>query len=171
MRRMSLESKLTEAGFFCHTDLHVHLPDMALQMSTSASTCSLEPLVHSIEFKSGAVYTGTLGCGKKSGNGTFRWPSGVQYTGEYLEDRRHGYGVQVWAEGSKYEGEFRDDLRHGEGRHTWMSGEVRFHRPQMFHRLQMCIGLSPDLPDLQFLIACSSLGTRLPTTCNEILVF
>ena len=91
----------------------------------SPSSCVLEPLVQSMEFKSGAVYRGDLLGGKRSGRGTFSWPSGLQYTGEFSGDKRHGYGVQLWSDGSKYEGEFREDLRHGKGRHVWSNGEVR----------------------------------------------
>ena len=98
---------------------------MAALMDTSVSTCSLEPLSHSIEFKSGAVYTGKLVAGERTGHGTFRWPSGLQYTGEYMGNRRHGYGVQLWPDESKYEGEFFEDLRHGYGKHCWSNGEVR----------------------------------------------
>lgn len=98
-------------------------------MLSSSSSCVLEPLVLSEEFRSGAVYEGEVaarGSGRqRSGHGTFRWPSGLRYCGRYAGDKRHGRGVMEWPDGSRYEGEFREDLRHGEGRHEWSNGEVR----------------------------------------------
>ena len=102
-------------------------------MSSSARLCSasdsvhsMEPLEQSIQFKSGAVYTGSVKKGSKTrcGQGTFTWPSGLQYAGEFLNNKRHGTGVQVWPDGSRYEGGFREDMRHGHGRHCWENGEV-----------------------------------------------
>ena len=80
----------------------------------------------SVQFKSGAVYTGSVGKDGKtrSGRGTFSWPSGLRYSGEFSNNKRHGEGVQVWPDGSRYEGGFEEDLRHGHGRHTWQNGEV-----------------------------------------------
>ena len=94
-------------------------------MLSSSSSCLLEPLVLSEEFRSGAVYEGEVARGgRRSGHGTFRWPSGLRYSGHYADNKRHGRGVMVWPDGSRYEGKFREDLRHGEGRHEWSNGEV-----------------------------------------------
>lgn len=94
--------------------------------STSSSTSSMEPLELSVQFKSGAIYTGSVKKGSLSrcGRGTFSWPSGLQYTGEFQNNKRHGTGAQVWPDGSKYEGGFKDDARHGRGKHCWQNGEV-----------------------------------------------
>ena len=97
-----------------------------LLCSSSTSSSNMEPLEMSVQFKSGAVYTGSVGRDGKtrSGRGTFSWPSGLRYSGEFSNNKRHGEGVQVWPDGSRYEGGFEEDLRHGHGRHIWQNGEV-----------------------------------------------
>ena len=94
--------------------------------SASSSDHSMEPLEQSVQFKSGAVYTGGVAKGGKTrcGRGTFSWPSGLHYTGEFVDNKRHGRGVQIWPDGSRYEGGFKEDSRHGRGRHVWQNGEV-----------------------------------------------
>ncbi len=94
--------------------------------SASSSRQSIEPLENSVQFKSGAVYTGSVKKGSRTrcGQGTFSWPSGLQYTGEFWNNKRQGTGLQVWPDGAKYEGRFEDDMRHGHGRHCWKNGEV-----------------------------------------------
>ena len=94
--------------------------------SASSSAHSIEPLEQSLQFKSGAVYTGGVKKGSKTrcGEGAFSWPSGLKYTGQFWNNKRHGTGVQAWPDGSQYEGGFEEDMRHGQGKHSWLNGEV-----------------------------------------------
>ncbi len=91
-----------------------------------ACSQQLEPLLTSIQYKTGMIIKGYI-LPKKAGNkGEFQWTSGLQYTGEYKDNKREGYGEVVWPDGSRYEGYFHHDVREGHGKHTWGdSGEVR----------------------------------------------
>lgn len=95
-----------------------------MESETNSKSSFSEPLICSIEFKSGAIYQGAIVGGKRSGRGAFTWPSGLYYNGHFKNNQRHGYGQQVWPDGSRYEGKFRKDVRHGNGRHEWKNGEV-----------------------------------------------
>lgn len=46
----------------------------------------------SIEFQSGAVYTGRLEEKSKEGKAVFSWPNGDRYEGEYRNNKRNGHG-------------------------------------------------------------------------------
>lgn len=94
-----------------------------MESATNSNSSFSEPLVCSVEFKSGAVYQGAIAGGKRSGRGAFTWPSGLHYNGQFKNNQRHGNGQQVWPDGSRYEGKFRRDVRHGSGKHEWKNGE------------------------------------------------
>ena len=104
--------------------------------------CTSEKLIHSVEFKSGAVYIdGFSGAAaikwrcSDDGHGTFSWPStGLRYTGPFLHNKRQGRGTQVWDDGSCFEGEFKNDMRHGIGKHVWPNGEVSSSYSECIHR-------------------------------------
>lgn len=94
--------------------------------SRSCSSCSLEPLLTSIQYKTGAIFKGYVANKPRSGKGSFRWTSGLTYNGEFKENKREGYGTLAWPDGSSYEGYFHNDVREGNGKHKWgESGEVR----------------------------------------------
>lgn len=86
--------------------------------SSSCSTCSLEPLLTSIQYKTGITFEGYIVKTRK-GRGCFTWTSGLSYIGEFKEDKREGYGKLKWPDGSTYEGHFHNDIREGEGMHKW----------------------------------------------------
>ena len=92
--------------------------------SSSCSTCSLEPLLTSIQYKTGISFEGYIAKTRR-GRASFTWTSGLSYIGEFKEDKREGYGTLKWPDGSTYEGYFHNDIREGEGMHKWEdSGEV-----------------------------------------------
>lgn len=84
----------------------------------------LESNLH-LDYKSGAVYNGSLKDNHKYGNGTFVWPNGDKYVGEFKVNYRHGFGTQIWNDGSLYEGYFVEDRRSGHGKHKWINGDVK----------------------------------------------
>lgn len=45
-----------------------------------------------LDYKSGAIYEGTLKDNHKFGHGTFVWPNGDKYIGEFKLNYRHGFG-------------------------------------------------------------------------------
>jgi hypothetical protein len=45
-----------------------------------------------LNYKSGAVYDGTVRANLKSGHGVFVWPNGDKYSGEFKANYRHGFG-------------------------------------------------------------------------------
>lgn len=109
---------------------------MALQKSTATSlppstrvrkrsSCKLEPLLTSIQYKTGVIFKGYIAKRPRSGRGVFQWHSGLRYSGEFKEDKREGIGELIWPDGSRYEGSFHNDIREGRGMHSWgESGEV-----------------------------------------------
>ncbi len=77
----------------------------------------------SLDYKSGAVYSGGLEDNLKCGQGEFEWPNGDKYSGEFILNHRHGYGIQTWFDGSEYQGQFEQDKRNGKGKHVWSNSE------------------------------------------------
>ncbi|XP_052104362.1 ankyrin repeat and MYND domain-containing protein 1-like isoform X1 [Mytilus californianus] len=77
----------------------------------------------SVQYKSGAIFKGTVCDHRREGSGKFTWPNGAQYEGEYQDNLRNGKGLQVWQDGSQYDGDFVNDKRHGEGEVKWSNNE------------------------------------------------
>lgn len=95
-------------------------PDPPTSAGSCCSSCSqLEPLLTSMQYKTGVQFEGYLAHKPKTGKGFFKWGSGLRYSGEFKEDKREGYGKLSWPDGSCYEGYFHNDVREGHGRHKW----------------------------------------------------
>ncbi len=79
-------------------------------------------------------YTGERNSdGKPNGQGTMNYPSGATYTGAFKDDKRNGQGTKTWADGATYIGEWMFGRRHGQGTLTldsksstgeWKYGEL-----------------------------------------------
>ncbi|BDA77820.1 hypothetical protein LPTSP3_g07500 [Leptospira kobayashii] len=73
----------------------------------------------SLEFKTGAVYSGNFKDARFEGYGILKLPTGEHYEGFWQNDLRHGKGKFFYADGSVYDGEFRNHNKNGKGSFTW----------------------------------------------------
>lgn len=91
-----------------------------------SSSTALEPLLTSVQYRTGTLFKGYLARKPRAGRGLFQWDTGTRYSGEFKECKREGHGRLSWPDGSFYEGYFHDDLREGHGIHVWGdTGQVR----------------------------------------------
>lgn len=49
----------------------------------------------SVQYKSGAIFKGTVCDHRREGSGKFIWPNGAQYEGEYQDNLRNGKGMFI----------------------------------------------------------------------------
>lgn len=124
LRRMQAEpiSRSGRRSWFIPQEPEDYAPTLAPPFKSEG--CSLEPLLTSIQYRTGITYEGYV-VKNDSGMGSFQWTSGLKYIGEFKEKKREGFGKLIWPDGSSYEGYFHNDLREGHGKHKWGdSGEV-----------------------------------------------
>lgn len=79
-----------------------------------------------MQYNSGAWYTGDWDYGAWSGTGSGKWiyDDGSVYEGCWYNGERSGYGVMYYADGGCYEGNWLGGKVDGSGKYTWTNGSV-----------------------------------------------
>ena len=72
--------------------LPVLLPSNILPRLQLATFKNLENSEVEKEYKSGAVYKGTIVDNRRAGQGVFTWPDGARYEGQFVDNVRNGQG-------------------------------------------------------------------------------
>lgn len=77
-----------------------------------------------VEYDSGATYTGDLLNGIPYGTGTYVFSDGATYTGEVVYGKLEGQGTFTWTDGARYTGAFADGWINGYGTWYYLNGYV-----------------------------------------------
>jgi hypothetical protein len=118
---MKIFTKLALTLLLCFTQnilAQTKLPECKGEDSLKWTNC-----LGTLNFISGASYSGGFKNGKPNGMGTLKASNGDVYVGQYANGKENGQGTYTYLNGDKYIGQFKDAEFHGQGSYIFASGE------------------------------------------------